>query len=190
MPRNSPQAGRHPEFDALASKFFSAIGSAARDAIYKEASALAAQVGPVATHYLRVMEKVANGSEDYIAKETKRYVHVIQFRFESPNTTPFTVSHRSYKSASYRPKNWMRSRPRRTSLQRLLWRRQRKKHGMHSSVRLRICSVTVLCMWARTRCRDRNIRALLPGFPFTASCGTPPRTRQVSIRTVIMDIRR
>lgn len=75
MPRNSPpQAGRHPELDALASKFFSATG-AARDAIHKEASVLAAQVGPVATHYLRVMEKVvANGSKDYLAKETKRYV--------------------------------------------------------------------------------------------------------------------
>ena len=69
------QAGRHHEFDALASKFFSATG-AARDAIYKEASALAAQVGPIATHYLRVMEKVVNGSEDYITKEKKRYVHV------------------------------------------------------------------------------------------------------------------
>ncbi|KAI0001430.1 protein disulfide isomerase [Russula compacta] len=51
------QAGRSAEFDALASKFFTATG-AARDAIYKEASALAAKVGPVAAHYIRVMEKV------------------------------------------------------------------------------------------------------------------------------------
>lgn len=105
MPRNSLQAGRHPEFDALASRFFSATG-AARDAIYKEASVLAAQVGPVATHYLRVMEKVVNGSEDYIAKETKRYVHVIQFRFNA--LMLFTASHPCYKSVSYRPKSWMR----------------------------------------------------------------------------------
>jgi Endoplasmic reticulum protein ERp29, C-terminal domain len=62
----------------LASKFFAATG-AARDAIYKEASALAAQVGPAATHYIRVMEKVANGTEDYFVKESKRYVHSPSF---------------------------------------------------------------------------------------------------------------
>jgi protein disulfide-isomerase A6 len=58
----------------LASKFFTATG-AARDAIYKEASALAAQVGPAATHYVRVMEKVVNGKADYFTKESKRYVY-------------------------------------------------------------------------------------------------------------------
>jgi protein disulfide-isomerase A6 len=59
----------------LASKFFTAAG-AARDSIYKEASALAAQVGPAAAHYIRVMEKVVSGKkEDYFAKESKRYVY-------------------------------------------------------------------------------------------------------------------
>jgi protein disulfide-isomerase A6 len=69
------QAGRSPEFDSLASKFFVATG-AARDAVYKEAVSLAAQVGPAANHYLRVMEKVVNGGEDYISKESKRYVYL------------------------------------------------------------------------------------------------------------------
>jgi len=73
------QAGRHPEFDALASKFFAATG-AARDAIYKEASALAAQVGPAAKHYIRVMEKVVSGKEDYFAKESKRLTSILQKR--------------------------------------------------------------------------------------------------------------
>jgi len=73
------QAGRLPEFDALASKFFSATG-AARDAVYKEASALAAQVGPAASHYLRVMEKVVNGTEDYLTKESKRLASILQKR--------------------------------------------------------------------------------------------------------------
>ncbi|KAF8501647.1 disulfide isomerase [Russula emetica] len=73
------QAGRHPEFDALASKFFTATG-AARDAIYKEASALAAQVGPAATHYIRVMGKVVNGTEDYFTKESKRLTSILQKR--------------------------------------------------------------------------------------------------------------
>jgi protein disulfide-isomerase A6 len=67
----SLEAGRHPEFDSLASKFFMATG-AARDSIYKEASSLAVKVGPTASRYLRVMEKVVNGTEDYIAKESKR----------------------------------------------------------------------------------------------------------------------
>ncbi len=68
------QAGRSTEFDSLASKFFVATG-AARDAVYKEAVSLAAELGPAANHYLRVMEKVVNGSEDYVAKESKRYVY-------------------------------------------------------------------------------------------------------------------
>lgn len=58
----------------MASKFITATG-AARDAIYKEASALAAQVGPAAKHYIRVMEKVVSGKEDYFTKESKRYVY-------------------------------------------------------------------------------------------------------------------
>jgi len=73
------QAGRHPKFDALASKFFTATG-AARDAIYKEASILAAQVGPAAKHYIRVMEKVVKGKEDYFANESKRLTSILQKR--------------------------------------------------------------------------------------------------------------
>ncbi|KAI0280771.1 thioredoxin-like protein [Russula aff. rugulosa BPL654] len=73
------QAGRHPEFDALASKFITATG-AARDAIYKEASALAAQIGPAAKHYIRVMEKVVSGKEDYFTKESKRLTSILQKR--------------------------------------------------------------------------------------------------------------
>jgi protein disulfide-isomerase A6 len=77
------QAGRHPEFDKLASKFFTATGTA-RDAVYKEASVLAAEVGPAAAHYLRVMEKVVSGTEGYYTKESKRYVRTSQ----SHNCTP------------------------------------------------------------------------------------------------------
>jgi protein disulfide-isomerase A6 len=73
------QAGRNLEFDALASKFFTATG-AARGAIYKEASALAAEVGPAAAHYLRVMEKVISGKEDHITKESKRLASILQKR--------------------------------------------------------------------------------------------------------------
>lgn len=68
-----PQAGRLPQLDELASQFFLTSG-AARDAIYKQASELAASIGPSAKHYVRVMEKVSNGSEEYFEKESKRYV--------------------------------------------------------------------------------------------------------------------
>ncbi|KAI9439976.1 disulfide isomerase [Lactarius indigo] len=77
------QAGRSTDFDSLASKFFVATG-AARDAVYKEAVSLAAQVGPAANHYLRVMEKVVNGSEDYITKESKRLASILQKRTLAP----------------------------------------------------------------------------------------------------------
>ncbi|KAG6827453.1 hypothetical protein H0H92_011721 [Tricholoma furcatifolium] len=71
------QAGRLPEFDSLASKFFSA-GAEARDSILKEATELAASVGDASKHYLRVMEKVVNGSEEYIQKETARLAKILE----------------------------------------------------------------------------------------------------------------
>src|ERR1700676_3680474 len=65
------KAGRLAEFDMLANKFFVASGKA-RDAIYKEALTLAKKAGVASKHYVRVMEKLANGTEDYIEKESKR----------------------------------------------------------------------------------------------------------------------
>ncbi|KAJ3474292.1 hypothetical protein NLI96_g12540 [Meripilus lineatus] len=73
------EAGRLPEFDSLASKFFEATASA-RQTIFKDASALAQNVGPAAKHYLRVMEKVVNGSEEYLAKESKRLSSILSKR--------------------------------------------------------------------------------------------------------------
>ena len=66
-------AGRLPDFDEIASKFYSAEESA-RQTILAEAATLAENVGPAAKHYLRVMEKVVNGTGDYLEKESKRYV--------------------------------------------------------------------------------------------------------------------
>ncbi|KAI0039852.1 protein disulfide isomerase [Auriscalpium vulgare] len=77
------QAGRRPEFDALASQFFVATG-AARDAVLKEASILASEIGPAAKHYLRVMEKVVNGTEDYVTKESKRLASILKKRTLAP----------------------------------------------------------------------------------------------------------
>ena len=67
------KAGRLAELDALAEKFFESAADA-RQALLKEAKDLAATLGAGAKHYLRVMEKVASGSEEYIEKESKRYV--------------------------------------------------------------------------------------------------------------------
>ncbi|KDR76236.1 hypothetical protein GALMADRAFT_247528 [Galerina marginata CBS 339.88] len=65
------EAGRLAQFDTLAHKFFTASTSA-RDSLYKEALELAAGAGSASKHYLRVMEKVANGTAEYIEKESKR----------------------------------------------------------------------------------------------------------------------
>ncbi|KAH9481372.1 Protein disulfide-isomerase erp38 [Psilocybe cubensis] len=77
------EAGLVPEFDSLAHKFFTAQSSA-RDAIYKEALSLAATTGAASKHYLRVMEKVANGSAEYIDKETKRLSGILAKRNLAP----------------------------------------------------------------------------------------------------------
>ncbi|KAI0947637.1 hypothetical protein AcW1_009346 [Taiwanofungus camphoratus] len=76
-------AGRLPEFDTLASQFYAATG-AARDAIYRDASALAAAAGPAAHHYVRVMEKVVNGSEEYVEREAKRLAALLRKRTLAP----------------------------------------------------------------------------------------------------------
>ena len=67
------EAGRLPEFGSLAEKFFDAVGHA-RQEIFQDASKLAESVGPAANHYIKVMEKIVNGSEEYLAKEVKRSV--------------------------------------------------------------------------------------------------------------------
>jgi protein disulfide-isomerase A6 len=66
------QAGRYVELDTLAQKFYTAPASA-RDSLYSEALEIVATADSAAKHYVRVMEKLANGSAGYIEKETKRY---------------------------------------------------------------------------------------------------------------------
>jgi protein disulfide-isomerase A6 len=46
----------------------------ARQTIVKDATLLAASAKDTSKHYLRVMEKIVNGTENYIEKEAKRYV--------------------------------------------------------------------------------------------------------------------
>jgi len=78
------KAGRLAEFDELAHQFFVATADA-RDALYKQATALAASAGAASKHYLRVMEKVVNGTEGYVEKETKRLATILKKRDLSPS---------------------------------------------------------------------------------------------------------
>jgi len=51
----------------------------------KEASTLAASAGSASKHYLRVMEKVVNGSEEYIHKEVNRLSKILEKRGLAPS---------------------------------------------------------------------------------------------------------
>ncbi|EMD32246.1 hypothetical protein CERSUDRAFT_88243 [Gelatoporia subvermispora B] len=79
----SELAGRLPEFDTIASQFALAAG-AARETLYKDAVALSETVGPAAKHYVRVMEKVVGGTENYVEKEAKRLSSILAKRTLSP----------------------------------------------------------------------------------------------------------
>ncbi|KAJ7773297.1 protein disulfide isomerase [Mycena metata] len=79
----SDKAGRLPEFDTLASKFFVAVGDA-RASLLKDAVTLAESAGVVSKHYLRVMEKMVNGTEGYLEKESKRLESILKKRGLAP----------------------------------------------------------------------------------------------------------
>lgn len=68
------------EFDSLAQKFFTASPSV-RNTLYSEALELVSTAGSAAKYYVRVMEKLINGSTEYIEKESKRYdIHMVYRR--------------------------------------------------------------------------------------------------------------
>lgn len=76
-------AGRHPEIDSLASRFVAATGSA-RDTLFQDAQLFAGAFGQKYKYYLRVMEKVINGTEDYVEKESKRLQSILKKRNLAP----------------------------------------------------------------------------------------------------------
>jgi len=77
------EAGRHADLDAMANKFLVAAADA-RQAVYDEASELAARFGVTGKHYLRVMEKVVNSGGAYLEKESKRLAAILKKRALSP----------------------------------------------------------------------------------------------------------
>jgi len=68
------QAGRVASLDALASQF----SGASRVHLYEEASTLGQSIGDGTKYYLRVMEKLLSGTEDYVVKETKRLATILE----------------------------------------------------------------------------------------------------------------
>jgi len=131
-------AGRVQALDELATQFF--IGDAeSRATIYKTATNLAAEVGDAAKHYVRAMEKVLNGTEDYVAKESKRCVPPGLMIGVLTNVT-FSGSLASSRSARSRLRSSTRLRRRQTSSlssprrrSRRLLRRPRRPCRMRSS---------------------------------------------------------
>jgi protein disulfide-isomerase A6 len=77
-------AGRIAQFDDLAHKFFVSAADA-RDSLYKEALDLAVTAGIASKHYLRVMEKLVNGTSGYVEKESKRLNSILAKRNLAPN---------------------------------------------------------------------------------------------------------
>lgn len=67
------QAGRLADFDQLASKFLTA-SSGDQESIYQEALTLSSTIDDPSKsmQYLRIMENIANGTEGYHEKESKR----------------------------------------------------------------------------------------------------------------------
>ncbi|QRV90442.1 protein disulfide isomerase [Ceratobasidium sp. AG-Ba] len=68
-------AGRLPSLDSLAQQFYTA-DKAARELIYAEAKA----AGQNASYYVRVMEKLTAGAEDWVTKEAKRLNGILEKR--------------------------------------------------------------------------------------------------------------
>ncbi|KAI0338048.1 protein disulfide isomerase [Trametopsis cervina] len=77
------QAGRHPEFDSMASRFLVAAADT-RNTLYKDAQLFAQATGGKYKYYIKVMEKVLNGTEGYVDKETARLGKILAKRSLSP----------------------------------------------------------------------------------------------------------
>ncbi|KAF8596810.1 protein disulfide isomerase [Ceratobasidium sp. AG-I] len=73
-------AGRLPTLDSLAQRYYTA-DKAARELIYTEAKA----AGDNASYYVRVMEKVAAGADEWVAKEVKRLNGILAKKSMAPS---------------------------------------------------------------------------------------------------------
>ncbi len=87
-----PQAGRLPNFDALASKFFTAVDDVKKSVVEEAKALLASNASESAQYYFRVMEKQLNGPAGYLEKELNRWVAPCTSLCSSSDRAP-TSSH-------------------------------------------------------------------------------------------------
>ncbi|KAG9011056.1 hypothetical protein FRB94_008961 [Tulasnella sp. JGI-2019a] len=76
-------AGRVATLDTFAAQLFSALPTS-RAQIYEEATAAAKAVGATGAYYLKVMQKIVDGSEDWVEKESKRLTSILAKRTMTP----------------------------------------------------------------------------------------------------------
>ncbi|KAF8313568.1 protein disulfide isomerase [Clavulina sp. PMI_390] len=76
------QAGRVASLDTLASQFVSLPNTRAQ--LYQEALSLGETLGEKGKYYLKVMEKLTNGTEGYIEKEAKRLATILKKKTLAP----------------------------------------------------------------------------------------------------------
>jgi len=72
-------AGRLPEFDELAAKFYSASADV-RQSVLDEATSLSKKAGAAAQQYVKIMKKIASDSEAYLTKESARLSSILSKR--------------------------------------------------------------------------------------------------------------
>jgi len=76
-------AGRVATLDTLASQFFAAAPTS-RVSIYEKATTLGETLGDDASYYLRVMQKLVNGTDDYVEKEARRLASILNKKTLAP----------------------------------------------------------------------------------------------------------
>ncbi|SJL09780.1 related to protein disulfide-isomerase A6 precursor [Armillaria ostoyae] len=79
------KAGRLPNFDALASKFFAAADDLKKSVVEEAKALLASNASKSAQYYFRVMEKQVNGPAGYLEKELNRLESLLKKRSLSPS---------------------------------------------------------------------------------------------------------
>ncbi|KAG8858751.1 hypothetical protein FRB96_004888 [Tulasnella sp. 330] len=76
-------AGRVATLDTFAAELFSALPTA-RAKIFAEATAAAKTAGATGAYYLKVMQKIIDGSEEWVEKESKRLQSILAKRTMAP----------------------------------------------------------------------------------------------------------
>ncbi|RUS12566.1 disulfide isomerase-like protein [Endogone sp. FLAS-F59071] len=84
-------AGKIPELDALAAQFLSTSSLADRERIQQEVAQVAETNGGYATYYAKVMKKIAENGDGFIAKESARLDKVAEGTVTEAKKDDFTI---------------------------------------------------------------------------------------------------